>query len=163
MLALLLAGAALTGLSSQAHADDGRVVVSTGLGAVAGALIGQSIGGRNATIVGGVLGAAIGASAATQGGNYRSGPPPAYYPPAAPAVYAPPVQVYRPAPVIYQPVYQPVYRAEYRPYVRPVVYPVYYRGGHEGRYDSDDRRGHDGRGWDHGGHGDGRRDGDRRR
>ena len=144
---LLLAGVALVSVTPQAHADDGRVVLSTGLGAVAGALIGQSVGGRNATIVGGAIGAAIGASAA-QGGYNRGGASVSYsnggyyqggY--SAPVVYAPPV-VYRPAPV-YQPVYQPVYR----PVVRPVIYPVVYRGGNDGHYDSDDRR-HDGRGWD---------------
>ena len=179
LLALLLAGAALTGFSNSARADDGRVVLSTGIGAIAGAIIGQSIGGRNATIVGGALGAAIGANAAMQSGNnYRNGPPSGYYQGEqggynayptvqAPVVYAPPVQVYRPAPVIYQPVYQPVYHANYRPNVRPVVYPVVYRGGRDDRhdrYDSDDRRGNDGRGWDRGGKGnDGRRDGDRHR
>lgn len=140
---LLLAGAALVSVTPQAHADDGRVVLSTGLGAVAGALIGQSVGGRNATIVGGAIGAAIGASAAQGGYNrgsasvsYSNG---GYYQGgySAPVVYAPPV---------YQPVYQPVYR----PVVRPYVYPVAYYGGYRGnggRYDSDDRR-HDGRGWD---------------
>ena len=135
---LLLAGAALVSVAPQSRADDGRVVLSTGLGAVAGALIGQSVGGRNATIVGGAIGAAIGASAATQGGHHRGG-----Y--SAPVVYAPPVVV-RHAPV-YQPVYQPVYR----PVVRPVIYPVAYHGGysrgHSGYYDSDERR-HHGRGWD---------------
>ncbi len=184
LLALLLAGAALTGFSNSARADDGRVVSSTGIGAIAGAIIGQSIGGRNATIVGGALGAAIGASAATEGGNYyRNGPSSgsyqggyyqggqggynAYPPVQARVVVSPPVQYYRPAPVIYQPVYQPVYRGYYQPNVRPVVYPIYNRGGRDerhDRYDSDDRRGNDGRGWDRGGNGhDGRRDGDRRR
>jgi hypothetical protein len=159
LVALLIAGAALV-TAPQARADDGRVVLSTGLGAVAGALIGQSIGGRNATIVGGALGAAIGASAATQGGRDRDRGGPGYsgyyqggyqggYAPVAPVVYAPPVRVYR-----------------------PVIYPVAYYGsyggyrGHGGGYDSDDRR-RDGRGWDHGRsyghdhHGDDRRD-DRR-
>ena len=161
LLALLLAGATLTGFSQQALANDADVVLSTGFGAVAGAIIGHAVGGRNGTIVGGALGAAVGASAATQGGNYRNGPPSGYYrddrgnqggynayPQQAPVVYAPAVQVYRPAPVIYQPVYQPIYRTEFRPYVRPVVF---YRGGHDDRYDSDDRRdrheqGH--HGWD---------------
>lgn len=152
---LVLAGAALVSITPQARADDGRVILSTGLGAVAGALIGQSVGGRNATIVGGAIGAAIGASAATEGSYRRGGPPVAYsagyyqggY--AAPVVYAPPV-IYRPAPM-YQPVYQPVYQTVYRPVLRPVIYPVAYYGGYRGNggdFDSDDRR-HDGRGWDH--------------
>ena len=146
---LLLLGAALISVAPRAQADDGRVVLSTGLGAVAGALIGQSVGGRNATIVGGAIGAAIGASAATENGHRRNAPAvghsSGYYQGgyAAPVVYAPPV-MYRPAPV-YRSVYQPVYQPVYRSVVRPVIYPVAYYGGY-GRgygehYDSDDRHG----------------------
>ena len=112
---LLLVGAALVSVAPQARADDGQVILSTGLGAVAGALIGQSFGGRNGTIVGGAIGAAVGASAATQGGYQRGGRSGGYsagyyqggY--AAPVVYAPTVQVYRTVPV-YQPVYETVYQ-----------------------------------------------------
>ena len=156
---LLLAGAGLLGIAPQARADDGRVILSTGLGAVAGALIGQSVGGRNATIVGGALGAAIGASAATEGGYRRGGPSVTYsanYGYGVPVAYAPPV-VYVPATVyqpvyqpIYQPAYQPIYRTVVRPVIRPIVYPIAYYGAYRsdgGYYDSDDRR-HDDRGWD---------------
>lgn len=164
---LLLAGAALVGVAPPARADDGQVILATGLGAVAGALIGQSFGGRNATIVGGALGAAVGASAATQSGyqrnratlNYSNG---TYQGgPSATVVYTQPVRVYRTTPTyqpIYQPAYQPVYQAVYEPVyrpvlVRPVVYPIAVYGGtsqnYENQYDSDDRR-HQGRGrgWD---------------
>lgn len=148
--ALLIAGVALLSAAQPARADDGQVILATGLGAVAGALIGHSVAGRNGTIVGGAVGAAIGASAATDGyrqrgasyGSYQPGYHHRGYAPAAPVVYAPPVRV-RPV-VVYEPAYQPMYR----PVVRQVVYPVVYRGGYHSHYDSDDRR-HDGRGRGH--------------
>lgn len=47
-------------VSTAASASDRNV--NTALGAVAGALIGNSVGGRDAALVGGVLGAVVGAS-----------------------------------------------------------------------------------------------------
>ncbi len=152
LILLAIAGTALTSFTNQARANDGQVVLSTGIGAVAGALIGQSIGGRNATIVGGALGAAIGASAATQGHSHRSEPPRGYYQGdtyrqgyrdyqgyqdhrAYQGGYSayPPIQVVR---VVRPYARQVVYPAYYPPYN-----PVYYREDNRGQYDSDDRGG----------------------
>ena len=59
---LLLAGAA-----SPAWAGDGGTLLGGGLGAAAGAVIGQSVGGKNGAIVGGAVGGATGAAVSTKG------------------------------------------------------------------------------------------------
>jgi hypothetical protein len=86
--AALLATAAV---STTASASDRGV--TTALGAVAGALIGNSVGGQDAAVIGGVLGAVVGNSLGDDGHRhaYRRG----YY--AAPVSYRQPVyaQPYR--------------------------------------------------------------------
>jgi hypothetical protein len=139
-LGLLSANAAL--------ADD--AVLGALLGGGAGAVVGRSIGGRDATIIGGALGAAAGAAI---GSEHRRrarvdyAPAPVYYDaPPAYSHYSPPPPAYYPQQVYYT---QPM-RVE-----APPVYFVedgYYRGGwrHHHRHDRDWER-HDygrGRDWD---------------
>lgn len=59
---LLVAGA-----TSPAWAGDGGTLLGGGLGAAAGAVIGQSVGGKNGAIVGGAVGGATGAAVSTKG------------------------------------------------------------------------------------------------
>jgi len=57
----------LTGVASPAWAGDGGTLLGGGLGAAAGAVIGQSVGGKNGAIVGGAVGGATGAAVSTKG------------------------------------------------------------------------------------------------
>lgn len=116
--AALVAGACATA-SSTSHANDANLVLGAGVGAIAGAVIGQSVAGRNGAIIGAGAGGLVGASIAQRGGYgypaaavavqpvnaYPAYPAyPGYrYQAPAPTYYAPP-----PA-VVYQP---PVYRVE---------------------------------------------------
>ena len=133
-------------VSTTALADD--AVLGALLGGGAGALVGHSIGGRNATIIGGALGAATGAAIATSnshGSRVIYTAPAAYMPP--PVAYMPP-----PPPPVYVPTYsQQVYYAA--PPVRIVQRSDYYiqdryeRGyrhhhRHERDWERDDRRRH---------------------
>ena len=114
----LLAGT-LAGLAPLAHADDVHTFLGAGVGAVAGAAIGQSIGGRNGAILGAGAGGLVGASIANQGyAQQRPSPlPPAYAPNPYPATYyLPPVAHYQPPVVAWQPPPQQVR------YVQPVTY-----------------------------------------
>ena len=104
---VMLATAALS--STAAMADDRGL--NTVAGAVVGAAIGNSAGGRDGAIVGGILGAAVGNSISTDD-RYRRG---GYvetrvYSQPAPVYYAPP-----PPPVYYTPAPRVVY-VEPRPY-----------------------------------------------
>jgi uncharacterized protein YcfJ len=105
--AALLATAAV---STTASASDRGV--TTALGAVAGALIGNSVGGQDAAVIGGVLGAVVGNSLGDDD-RYRHARR----------------RDYRAAPVYYQ---QPVYA---RPYQREVYVDRYGRPYREGRGD----------------------------
>ncbi len=97
----------LVALSPQAHADEFQTVVGAGFGAVTGALIGNSIGGRNGAILGAGAGGLVGASIANQR-NYSPGYAPNPYP-VANTYYQQPVAVYQAA--------QPQYRV-----IEPTVY-----------------------------------------
>ena len=68
---LLVLTGSLAGLAPIAQADEFHTVVGAGVGAVAGAFIGQSIGGRNGAIVGAGAGGLVGASLAQHGGYYE--------------------------------------------------------------------------------------------
>jgi hypothetical protein len=116
----LLAAAAV---SSSAFAGDRDF--NTVAGAVVGAAIGNSAGGRDGAIVGGLVGAAVGNSINTGDRYYRGGnrgyvetrvysqPAPVYYE-SAPVYYAPPPRYYAPPPrVVYVEPARPYYR-EYR-------------------------------------------------
>ena len=100
----LLAGA-LAGVAPQARADDVHTFLGAGVGAVAGAAIGQSMGGRNGAILGAGAGGLVGASIANQGyAQQRTSPMPAYAPNVYPATYyQQPVMRYQPPVVAWQP------------------------------------------------------------
>jgi hypothetical protein len=70
-IGLLVLTGSLAGLAPLAKADEFHTVVGAGVGAVAGAFIGQSIGGRNGAIVGAGAGGLVGASLAQRGGYYE--------------------------------------------------------------------------------------------
>jgi uncharacterized protein YcfJ len=82
--AALLATAAVSTTASAA--DRG---VNTALGAVAGALIGNSVGGQDAAVIGGLLGAVVGNSLSDNDEGRRYTRRPGY---AAPVYYRQPVQ-----------------------------------------------------------------------
>jgi phage tail tape-measure protein len=107
-LALLTTAA----ISTTASASDRGI--NTALGAVAGALIGNTVGGQNGAVVGGVLGAVVGNSVGGHdGGRYYRQQPQAYY--NAPVYY-------RQQPAYARPYYRDGYaerhyeRVDYRPY-----------------------------------------------
>lgn len=161
LASLVLLTGGLAGMPAAAHADDLHTILGAGVGAVAGAAIGNSLGGRNGAIVGAGAGGLVGASIANDGYGYRRSN-------ASVQVYAPnayPVSYYQQPAVVWQ-APQPQYRV-----VQPVAYypqPVYrwqveqprYRywreeerhdhGRHYGRQERDD-----GPQW---GHGEGRHD-----
>ena len=86
-LGLLSSGAAL--------ADD--AVLGALIGAGAGAVVGHSVGGRDATIIGGAIGAAAGAAIGSQhtASRVEYVAPPVYAAPAYPQrAYYPPQEVY---------------------------------------------------------------------
>jgi Glycine zipper len=132
--AVLLAAAAVSGTAMAG--DRGT---NTAVGAVVGAAIGHSAGGRDGAIVGGVLGAAVGNSISTEDDYYRGGRGYAsatYYSPAY--VESRPVYVEQ-APVYYEaprPVYyeapRPVYYESPRYYREPVVIVEHGHHGHWG-------------------------------
>lgn len=128
-LALIAGGIATA--SSASRADEFNTVLGAGVGAVAGAVIGQSVAGRNGAIIGAGAGGLVGASIAQRGAY----PYPVAAMPVQPVVNAYPRYSY-PAPVYYAPppvvVYQPaVYQVEtWRPH--------HHDHGH-----------HYGQGWDH--------------
>jgi len=106
----VLATAAVTVSTSALAGDRG---VNTAIGAVAGALIGNSIGGQNAALVGGLVGAAVGNSIGGHDGGRYVVRGPRYAP-----VY------YRAEPVPVRHAYRPdyrydVHRVDYRPYGYP--------------------------------------------
>ena len=116
----LLAGMAAFGNAAMAHDELAGVLIGAGSGAV----IGHAIGGRDAAVAGGFIGAMLGAAVADDHGR------PVVVRPAYRPVYGPPV----------------VYEA---PRVRYVAAPVYvetrpapYGWRHEWREHHDDRRGH---------------------
>lgn len=104
--AVLLAAAAVSGT---AMADDRGM--NTAVGAVVGAAIGHSAGGRDGALVGGVLGAAVGNSISTRDDYYRGNrgyatatyysPAPAYVE-SRPVYYEAPRRVYYDAPRYYR-------------------------------------------------------------
>jgi uncharacterized protein YcfJ len=120
--AALLATAAVSTTASASNRG-----VTTALGAVAGALIGNSVGGQNAAVIGGVLGAVVGNSIGDDEG-YRHARRGGYV--AAPVYYREPVQA-RP---YYREAYGDRYGRSYRDArdYRAVDY-RYERGGHDHR------------------------------
>jgi surface antigen len=139
--AALLAAAAVSGT---AMAQDRGM--NTAVGAVLGAAVGHSAGGRDGAIVGGVLGAAVGNSISTRD-DYRGnrGYASASYYEAAPAYVES-----RPVYVQQAPAYYEAPRAVYYQETRPVYYnaPRYYR---EPVVIVEPGRGHHGHGgWHHG-------------
>ena len=118
---LALVAGGLATASSASRADEFNTVLGAGVGAVAGAVIGQSVAGRNGAIIGAGAGGLVGASIAQQRGSYPvaavpvqpvvSAYPayPAYpsyrYP--TPVAYAPPPAVVVPAPVYAVPQWRP--------------------------------------------------------
>jgi hypothetical protein len=141
----LIAAAALCGsiVSTSAAADN--LPLNTVIGAGAGALLGNSFGGRNGALVGGLLGAAAGVAISSQRQAVAYGPPvyqqqgyaqqgyaQQQYEYAAPPVYAPPAYA-QPAPVYVQaPVYAPAPMYAPAPiYVAPRQVGYYGYGHHE--------------------------------
>jgi len=147
--ALAVVAASLTALViPAAHADEFNTVLSAGIGAAAGAVIGHSIGGHRGALIGAGTGGLIGASVAQQqgyrseaympaqplGDYYQSYPTysayptystyPAYRAP-TPVYYAPPRVVVVRAPVYVAPQWRPEYRHGYGNY--------YGRGGWDQR------------------------------
>lgn len=117
LASLVLLAGALAGAAPLAHADDVHTFLGAGVGAVAGAAIGQSMGGRNGAILGAGAGGLVGASIANQGYAQQRPMPPAYAPNVYPATYyQQPVVHYRPPVVAWQPP-PPQVR-----YVQPVAY-----------------------------------------
>ena len=103
-----LAVAVLATAAVSTSAFAGERGVNTAIGAVAGALIGNSIGGQNAALVGGLVGAAVGNSI----GGHDSG----RYVVRGPRPYAPVYYRAEPVPVrhYYRPDYRYVHRVDYR-------------------------------------------------
>ena len=119
MASLALLTGALAGVAPLAHADDVNIFLGAGVGAVAGAAIGQSMGGRNGAILGAGAGGLVGASIANQGyAQQRPSPmPPAYAPnPHHATYYQQPVARYQPPVVAWQ---QPPPQVRY---VQPINY-----------------------------------------
>jgi len=117
---LALVAGGLATASSVSRADEFNTVLGAGVGAVAGAVIGQSVAGRNGAIIGAGAGGLVGASIAQRGSYPVAAVPaqpvvaaypayPAYpnyrYP--TPAAYAPPPTVLVPAPVYAAPQWRP--------------------------------------------------------
>lgn len=65
--AVLLGAWLCAGATSSGWASDGGTLLGGGLGAAAGAAIGQSVGGKNGAIVGGAVGGGAGAAVTTKG------------------------------------------------------------------------------------------------
>lgn len=107
VLSLALLAGSLAGLSPLAQADEFQTVVGAGFGAVTGALIGNSIGGRNGAILGAGAGGLVGASIANQR-NYSPGYAPNPYP-VATTYYQQPTTYYQQPVAVYQ-APQPQYR-----------------------------------------------------
>jgi len=100
-LAPKLAASALLSLcllSANAMAND--AVIGALLGGGAGAIVGQSIGGRNATIIGGAIGAAAGAAIGSDNGRTTYVERRVEYIPPPPVYYSQPVRVV-PGPMVY--------------------------------------------------------------
>lgn len=94
-----------------AHASD--AVVGAMFGAGAGALLGQAFGGRDGAIAGGVIGALAGAAHSAPDPVVRVAPPVVYHPQ---LVYTAPGPYYAPAYGVH-PVYGPAYGAVAPPVV----------------------------------------------
>jgi hypothetical protein len=132
---LALVAGGLATASSASRADEFNTVLGAGVGAVAGAVIGQSVAGHNGAIIGAGAGGLVGASIA------QRGPYPIATVPARPAVVTYPAYPaypnYRyPAPVAYAPapavvVPTPVYAA---PQWRPAPRPHHHHHGWEPEY-----------------------------
>lgn len=67
LVSLLALTAGLLTLAPSARADDMNTVLGGGVGAAAGAVLGQSMGGRQGAVIGGALGGATGAAVTTRG------------------------------------------------------------------------------------------------
>lgn len=67
LASVLLLSATLLSLAPTAHADDLGTLLGGGAGAAAGAVLGQSVGGKNGSILGGAIGGATGAAVSTRG------------------------------------------------------------------------------------------------
>lgn len=127
-VALLVGG--LAGLAPQAaHADEFQTVLGAGVGAVTGAVIGKSVGGRNGAIIGAGAGGLIGASIANQNGYARGYAPSGYV---ASTYYAPQPTYVVQAPQPQYRVVQPVTYYQPAVYSYPVPQPqyIYWREGH---------------------------------
>lgn len=168
---LALVAGGLATASSASRADEFNTVLGAGVGAVAGAVIGQSVAGHNGAIIGAGAGGLVGASIAQQRGGYPVATVPVQavvstypsypaYAPAypryqAPVVYAPPPAVVVPAPVYAVPQWRPAppphhdhghhygwgERRDYRVYAPPPVVRVEPRPFIDGRGDQERRRG----------------------
>ena len=57
----------LCALSAPAHANGLETILGGGVGAAAGAILGQQVGGRQGAVIGGAIGGATGAAVSTQG------------------------------------------------------------------------------------------------
>ncbi len=105
LASFLVLTSALAGMAPLAHADEGRTLLGAGIGAVTGAAIGQSVGGRNGAILGAGAGGLVGASIAnqeySQQGHRQHGPLSPANPPAT--YYRPPVVHYQPPVAAWQP------------------------------------------------------------
>ena len=67
LVSLLALTAGLLMLAPSARADDMNTILGGGVGAAAGAVLGQSMGGRQGAVIGGALGGATGAAVTTRG------------------------------------------------------------------------------------------------
>lgn len=137
--ALLLTG--MTALGGPANASDEVAGALIGVGA--GALIGHSIDRCDGAVIGGILGAMVGAAIADDDDDHRRvvvrDPPRRLTPPPA-VVFRPDRPVYGPPPVV---VYEAAPRVRY---VRPVIveaHPMPYGWRHDRRDWRDDDRYHD--------------------
>jgi uncharacterized protein YcfJ len=126
--------------TAQAHDDD--VVIGALIGGIAGAAIGNNMGGQDSALVGAAIGGLAGAAIGSSNSRYEAPHPVAYR--RAPVVYA----AVPPAPVRYVPV---VYTPEQVTFPQTVVYQDRHewrerRHGRQGWRGHEERRAH---GWDH--------------
>ncbi|HOF52583.1 MAG TPA: hypothetical protein PLL83_00115 [Rhodoferax sp.] len=61
----------LAALTAPAHANDIGTLLGGGVGAAAGAVLGQSVGGRQGAVIGGAIGGATGAAVSTHGRGHN--------------------------------------------------------------------------------------------
>lgn len=143
LLAVSTLSAVLVPATAQAHDDD--VVIGALIGGIAGAAIGNNMGGQDSALVGAAIGSVAGAAIGSSNSRYEAPRPVAYR--RAPVVYT----AVPPAPVRYVPV---VYTPEQVTFPQTVVYQDRHewrehRRGRHGWRGYEERRDH-GRGHDRG-------------